>query len=230
MSVRSGYSAHSGSSIGGYDQNVTQRQPAYPQQQDVYDDNAVRSGIERTQYDGPQYPTGPSQQYYRLEGHGGYSGVIAPEMLEADDNLRNSPPHISSQYSSPQSPPQALSTFVGSSSSSTPAVAHTHLPKPSVYALSPPSPDDPEHYLRHTLGLPRDRPVDLWALVDPPGRGKPNQPYPTLMKLAIFGSPQKKLTLQEIYKALIDRFEWFTDNANEAAWKVRCNCRHYLYK
>jgi hypothetical protein len=47
-----------------------------------------------------------------------------------------------------------------------------------------------------------------------------------LIKLAIFGSPQKQLTLQEIYRALIERFEWFRDNANENAWKN--SIRHNL--
>ncbi|KZP22620.1 winged helix DNA-binding domain-containing protein, partial [Athelia psychrophila] len=80
--------------------------------------------------------------------------------------------------------------------------------------------------LRHQLGLPRDRTVDLWALQDPPEREKPSQPLPNLVKLAIFGSPKKKLTLQEIYRALVDRFDWFKDHEADLSWKN--SIRHNL--
>lgn len=162
--------------------------------------------------DASQGSTG-SPHYYRM---GDYQGVIAPD-FEVDDSLR----YASDVVSSPQA---------GSSTASTPASGHSHLPQPAFHTT--PSTSDAEKYLRHQLGLPRDKPVDLWALRDPPDRKKPVPPYPNLIKLAIFGSPNKKLTLQEIYKALIDRFDWFKDNENELAWKVcssRTNtCSHSL--
>jgi hypothetical protein len=153
-------------------------------------------------------------------GTDGFQGVLAPEVLDADEDIQGSPTWISSQsqVSSPGSrgsPP--LFSIASSSTSSTPATTLSHLPRPT---LRTPPPTEAEQYLRHQLGLPHDKPVDLWALKDPPSRQKPGQPYPNLIKLAIFGSPNKKLTLQEIYKALIDRFEWFKDNSNEMAWKV----------
>jgi hypothetical protein len=69
--------------------------------------------------------------------------------------------------------------------------------------------------------LPHDKPVDLWALKDPPKGEKPGLPYPGLIKLAIFSSPKQKLTLQEIYAALMERFDYFRDRKSEVAWKVR---------
>jgi hypothetical protein len=71
------------------------------------------------------------------------------------------------------------------------------------------------------LGIGPDQEISLEVLEDPPLGKKPNYPYPTLAKLAIHGSERKKLTLQEIYTALEDRFEWFkVRSTNETAWKV----------
>ena len=67
--------------------------------------------------------------------------------------------------------------------------------------------------------MDRNQPINLDVLDDPPPGEKPNYPYPTLIKLAIYGSPRKRLTLQEIYQALETRFEWFK-NSTDAAWKV----------
>lgn len=81
--------------------------------------------------------------------------------------------------------------------------------------------EDAGPYLRETLRIPPYKEVNLSALPDPPEGEKPNQPYPILIKLAIYGSPNKQLTLQEIYAALEDRFQWFKVRRNEKAWKVR---------
>jgi hypothetical protein len=76
-------------------------------------------------------------------------------------------------------------------------------------------------HLRALLGCPPGAPVGLNALADPPPGEKPNYPLPTLIKLAIYGSPRRRLTLQEIYQALEDRFEWFRQRTDELSWKVR---------
>ena len=80
--------------------------------------------------------------------------------------------------------------------------------------------DETEH-LRAQLGCPPGAPVGLRALADPPPGEKPNYPLPTLIKLAIYDSPRGRLTLQEIYQALEDRFEWFRQRSDELSWKVR---------
>ena len=73
--------------------------------------------------------------------------------------------------------------------------------------------------------MDRNQQINLDVLDDPPAGEKPNYPYPTLIKLAIYGSPRKRLTLQEIYQALEGRFEWFK-NSTDAAWKVRLAFLH----
>lgn len=75
-------------------------------------------------------------------------------------------------------------------------------------------------YLRTMLGLGPEDEVSLNALADPPEGEKPNYPYPTLIKLAIHGSRNKRLTLQDIYQALEDRFEWYRANAEDKSWQV----------
>jgi hypothetical protein len=126
---------------------------------------------------------------------------------------------VISQVSGPKvhvSPP--FSVISGSSASSPHAAAQTNLPKQSSRRIS--SLINIEEFLRHQLGIPRDTPVDLWALQDPPDKQKPNQLYSDLIKLAILGSPNNSLTFQEICQALINRFEWYKDNSKETAWKV----------
>ena len=54
-----------------------------------------------------------------------------------------------------------------------------------------------------------------------PRDAKPNYPYPTLIRAAILGSPRQALTLQGIYDALRERYEWFRDHWQDKAWKVR---------
>jgi len=55
-------------------------------------------------------------------------------------------------------------------------------------------------------------------LDDPPPGHKPSQSLPILVKLAIYRSPRKSLTLQEIYQAIEQRFEWYRDPGNKS-WK-----------
>lgn len=114
--------------------------------------------------------------------------------------------------------PQVLDDDNDMSTSSPPAGVNSYPSGQSLVYNSPPS--DAERYLRLQLGLPHDKPVDLWALEEPPYGQKPNQSYANLIKLAIMGSPTRTLTLGEIYKALIDRFECFRGNSNNMAWKV----------
>ncbi|TFK45817.1 winged helix DNA-binding domain-containing protein, partial [Heliocybe sulcata] len=76
------------------------------------------------------------------------------------------------------------------------------------------------------LNIPIDVSINLDAIPDPPPGEKPKQPYPVLVQLAIYGSPRKRLTLQEIYSALEDRFDWFRERSKEMQWKN--SIRHNL--
>ncbi|KAG2351869.1 hypothetical protein BDR07DRAFT_1441182 [Suillus spraguei] len=121
-------------------------------------------------------------------------------------------------------------THIGQSSAS-PSSSHGSL---STFSAAPTTDERSKHllfedagpYLRETLHIPSYRPIDLLALPDPPEGEKPKQPYPILIKLAIYGSPNKQLTLQEIYTALEDHFEWFRARRHEKAWKN--SIRHNL--
>ncbi|KAJ7149314.1 hypothetical protein C8R43DRAFT_888021, partial [Mycena crocata] len=75
-------------------------------------------------------------------------------------------------------------------------------------------------YLRRQLNLPDDAPLNLLSLRCPLGGDKPPIPLPTLMKLAIYASQDKRLTREGIFLALIGQFQWFRDHQYEFAWKA----------
>ncbi|KAJ6570046.1 hypothetical protein DFH09DRAFT_838052, partial [Mycena vulgaris] len=81
-------------------------------------------------------------------------------------------------------------------------------------------------YLRQQLNLPPNAPVNLWSVPESAGGEKPSIPLPMLIKLAIYGSEKKRLTLQEIYMELASRFKWFNEHNQDQAWKN--SIRHNL--
>ncbi|KAI8980119.1 hypothetical protein BD414DRAFT_420909, partial [Trametes punicea] len=84
--------------------------------------------------------------------------------------------------------------------------------------------------IRRYLGLGPDEPLSLDALSDPPSGQRPGQSIPILSQLAILGSPKKRLTLQEIYHALEQRFEWFRNNRHDKSWQNSIRHNLSLYK
>ena len=85
----------------------------------------------------------------------------------------------------------------------------------------PTFPSGREKTIHEILGLEPGTPISLDSLADPEPGQKPEYTYATLVKLAIYSSPQKKLTLQEIYEALERRFAWFRENRGDKSWQVR---------
>lgn len=86
----------------------------------------------------------------------------------------------------------------------------------------------PYRCLNHIEASRREH-VTLEMLEDPPRQGeKPNFPYPLLIRAAIQGSPRQALTLQGIYDALQQRYEWFREHKSDKAWLVRCTMLHYF--
>ncbi|KAF8156304.1 hypothetical protein K438DRAFT_1732429 [Mycena galopus ATCC 62051] len=144
----------------------------------------------------PQYFDDRSQQHYR--------------------------PHVEDQWTSP--PPYYAAD---------PTQYYVPPPGPPMPTAMPPSafqqpsrfPDAGE-YLRNQLNLPFGATVNLWSLPEPAGGERPSIPLPMLIKLAIYGSPKKRLTLQEIYGELANRFQWFREHQHEQAWKS--SIRHNL--
>ena len=82
----------------------------------------------------------------------------------------------------------------------------------------------PDDEIRNILGLGPEQPLGLKALPDPPVGHRPGHPIPLLSQLAILGSPKKQLTLQGIYQALEERFDWFRRNHDDKSWQVRPLC------
>ena len=78
---------------------------------------------------------------------------------------------------------------------------------------------DPEEYLRQKLALRPGDAINLWSLPDPEPGQRPPHSYPLLVRLAIYGSPNKRMTLKQIYEAIENRFEYYR-NQPKGAWKV----------
>lgn len=78
-----------------------------------------------------------------------------------------------------------------------------------------------EDYLRRESGLSPHHPVHLQFIPDPGTR--PNLTLKILASIAIFGSRDGKLTLQEIYEEIEKRFSWYRDQSKEGKkkWQVR---------
>ncbi|KAI4522733.1 fork head domain-containing protein [Schizophyllum commune] len=67
-----------------------------------------------------------------------------------------------------------------------------------------------EQYLRRRLrSLGVDGAISLWTLPDFPSDVKPPIEYPILVMVALYAAPTKKLQLQEIYDAIMERYPFF---------------------
>lgn len=193
-------------------QHLQQSHSHYPAYHGIH-----RLGLEHVEY--PQPPASSTTVHYRPPARPSYqsNNILAPEFYEQINQdlpvpIHSSQTHLGQSSTSPSSSHGSLSTF---SAAPTTNERSRHL----LF-------EDAGPYLRETLHIPPYKEVNLWALPDPPEGEKPNQPYPILIKLAIYGSPNKQLTLQEIYAALEDRFHWFKVRRNEKAWKN--SIRHNL--
>lgn len=192
------------------------RHATYPQHYPAYH-GQHRLGLGPVRYG--EQPLNTSGSYYRNPPQD-YSidGLLSPEIFD-DVSVQVT---IPSQVNYPATSSQA------SSSSSSSISATNRPPRVSTLSVSPtPGADstcsffpDAGPFLRQQLGLSEQEPVGLHSLPDPAPGEKPSTPLPMLVKLAIYGSPGKQLTLQEIYTELENRFQWFQEHKNEKAWKV----------
>ncbi|KAJ6464328.1 hypothetical protein DFH09DRAFT_957796, partial [Mycena vulgaris] len=82
-----------------------------------------------------------------------------------------------------------------------------------------------EEYFRYKFDVPRGTALNLWTIPEPDNGGKPIETVDggmcTLVKLAIYGSPSKRLTVKAICNMLIERFAWFNEHREDKGWKVR---------
>ncbi|KAG6861618.1 hypothetical protein C0995_014057 [Termitomyces sp. Mi166 len=72
-----------------------------------------------------------------------------------------------------------------------------------------------EQWLRENSCIPSPQPLNLSSLPDPKPGTRPIWTYKVLVSLAIWGSPTGRLSLQEIYSQIENRFEYYKDLPNE---------------
>ena len=169
------------------------------------------TGMRRSPTRGEYHPAGVQLAHSQAPDFSRVRSSSIESVKERDEDLSPQPPTLPIQKKTtlPTVPP-------ASASAPQPAPNSGNFGMLSDSELA-----DETVHLRALLGCPPGAPVGLNALADPPPGEKPNYPLPTLIKLAIYGSPRRRLTLQEIYQALEDRFEWFRQRTDELSWKVR---------
>jgi len=84
--------------------------------------------------------------------------------------------------------------------------------------VSLPPHDETEAYLRKHLDIFPHVPVNLRALPD--GTANKQPPITNMIKLAIWGSPHKRLTLRQIYEEIEKRFPYLKD-LQDKPWQVQ---------
>ncbi|KAL6301498.1 hypothetical protein BKA93DRAFT_738520 [Sparassis latifolia] len=100
------------------------------------------------------------------------------------------------------------------------------LPTPPVAPAGEINLVDSLETLRADVGLTPDQPLNLLSLPDRTDDCKPEYSYHILIKLAILGSRRQRLSLQEIYKALRERFKWYKEHKDDKTWQG--SIRHQL--
>ena len=119
---------------------------------------------------------------------------------------RSYTPHRSSPWDSDSSFDEAYSGYSSSSMTS-----HRN-----TTATLPPH-SETERYLRRTLDIPPHLPVDLSVLPETTDRRQP--PITHMIKLAIWGSDDKMLTLRGIYREIENRYPSLKD-LQDKPWQV----------
>lgn len=159
---------------------------------------------------------------------------LTDEEMEPTESIFRLRPVSPPMPPSPPSPPQSPRSLRKAQLKTSKATANTKAttsdksktkskPKPTIQhdmndrEDSMEAEETSEEHLRALLNVGQTDDIGLHSLVDPAPGQRPDYALPTLVKLAIFSSPKKRLTLQEIYQALQDRFEWYREND---AWKV----------
>ncbi|OJT03346.1 Fork head domain transcription factor slp1 [Trametes pubescens] len=212
----------------------------------AYDDNNRRVGMEHA-----RFGTDPRQSEYSyyplrastyppLGAHGMAPGMESPENTQTSNfsspDLPMMPTH-SDDFSYEHDAPNDL-VMPGLTQihlPDAPAPRHQEQPFVPQNRLAIYSGDDAmfevdDDEIRQLVGLQPHEQISLQALADPPNGRRPGQSIPLLSQLAILGSPQRRLTLQEIYRTLEDRFEWFRLNKHDKSWQNSIRHNLSLYK
>ena len=150
-------------------------------------------------FDNYGYGTGPPQYDLSLTQMHGLGSALTAEM------------HTTGDYTHSPSPSDSSLEDDGSTYSSS-------SPPPTTYPLPPQA--ETEEYLRRALEIPRHVPVDLNALPDyDPTTEKKQPPITNMIKLAIWGSKHKRLTLRQIYDEIEKRYPTLKESKDKP-WQV----------
>lgn len=97
--------------------------------------------------------------------------------------------------------------------------------KPNLSASRLPHCSEPANY-----GITDEATTTLWDLKDGPegSKGKPPYPYLLIIRIALLSSEQGKLTLQELYDTLENRWPFF--NGEQRGWKNSVRAVPALYE
>jgi hypothetical protein len=144
----------------------------------------------------------PSPEQYQL-----YAEPTSPTSLATSSNL---PPTAGSFRAAPKPPTRGARHAPSPWHTAMP----THSPAPVALTASSSTVANAMQIIT-TATLP----LSLIDLPNFPAEQKPPFTYPVLIRLAIMGSPQRRLLLSQIYAAIEDKFPWYKENASKA-WKV----------
>jgi hypothetical protein len=153
-----------------------------------------------------KYPTSRAPVYSSSEGlpHGAASGVVEPWATTAPPRAAPPPEEGQGRKRYTRKP------------------LHVPPPAPSMHS------DEP--YMREAFSLSADMDLTLASLRDPPPGERPNYPLPLLCALAVHGSGAGRLTLQGIFEAIEERFEWYRENSDKKSWKVGLHSSATLFQ
>ncbi|KAG8778367.1 hypothetical protein FRC15_010837, partial [Serendipita sp. 397] len=151
---------------------------------------------------------------------GGYVGSPAGRRLSSTEALSTAP---STTLSSPNTSSPVFSFSSTHSLRTNPTALNYSRPfyPPPSPAMSPAITQSPRAQAQNQPSSP----LSLDSLPSYPADQKPPFSYPVLIRLAILGSPQKRLLLSQIYSAIEEKFPWYKESAPKA-WKA--SVRHCL--
>ncbi|KAF5379660.1 hypothetical protein D9615_005770 [Tricholomella constricta] len=132
------------------------------------------------------------------------------------------------------SPSSTYSSSPSPSPDGSPNIKQDDSPSIIPLTLSPIETQGPvpsvEEYLRREINFGPNQAVRLSSLPDPPPGQRPAITLKLLVALAIFSSRHQRLTLQEIYKAIEERFPYYRDQplAGNKTKRWQSSIRHNL--
>ncbi|KAK1230723.1 hypothetical protein PQX77_006173 [Marasmius sp. AFHP31] len=200
-------------SIGGEEEQVRPERPHHPEVRPWYPrGEGVSQGPFVEDTDSPYLPQNvphTTQAMPPLEFHQGISG--GPSRSRSNAHMPLLPP----------TPPNSTILPEGHAEG---AGSHSGVPV-SFRDIGIP---EAEGRLRRAHNLPSGASLSLTGLSEPAVNQRPPHKYNLLVQLAIWESPEKRLTLQEIYTAISNRFGYYRETSEDMKRRWQGSIRHML--